>query len=621
MIRDTPAIGNQLLFNQLLIKQLPNATGFIDLDFKVVFASDKWADEFHFESQDIVDKNIHDLIGPISEQWNNCILRCFKGEISESFRESYAGHNHKLKWLQWTLSPWYSENKKIIGAVVQFDDVSQSVNQEQKIEQLEFVLKETVNIGKIGNWKYNQSLDIMNCCSMISTILEVEEGFQYTLDNYINFHKIGYNRNTISMAIYSAMKNRRSWSEKLQIITAKGNYRWVKVSSKPLYNNGIYIGLIGIVQDITDYVLKEHETKSSENLLKTLINNLPLQIYAKDTMSRKLLANRSELDRCGITEESDIIGKDDFDIYDRTTAQKYREEDLEVMISQTPMLNKELKEENPDGTTNYYLSSKIALKGINGETTGLVGITMDISEIKEKEKELKSLIHVSSQQNKKLLNFAHIISHNLRSHSANFSMLLDFLKEEKDEEERIKIFNMLTDSSNSLMETLHNLNDIVSINTEATTNKKIVNLNDHVNNAVNNLSFYLDQNQGTVITSIPKDTYINVVPAYLESIMNHIITNAIKYKKPDTPLVIKFNLSHVQNYTVLSIEDNGLGLDMKKFGKKLFDMYKTFHGNRDAKGLGLYIAKNQIEAMNGKINANSQVGVGTTFNLYFNDEN
>ena len=71
---------------------------------------------------------------------------------------------------------------------------------------------------------------------------------------------------------------------------------------------------------------------------------------------------------------------------------------------------------------------------------------------------------------------------------------------------------------------------------------------------------------------------------------------------------------------VLSIQDNGLGIDLERHGHKLFGMYKTFHKNKDARGIGLFITKNQIEAMGGKIEVESQVGVGTTFNIYFHEK-
>ncbi|MFP5081839.1 ATP-binding protein [Pedobacter sp. JCM 36344] len=66
---------------------------------------------------------------------------------------------------------------------------------------------------------------------------------------------------------------------------------------------------------------------------------------------------------------------------------------------------------------------------------------------------------------------------------------------------------------------------------------------------------------------------------------------------------------------ILEIKDNGIGIDLDVHGTKLFGMYKTFHENADARGIGLFITKNQVEALGGTISVNSEVGVGTTFRL------
>ena len=69
----------------------------------------------------------------------------------------------------------------------------------------------------------------------------------------------------------------------------------------------------------------------------------------------------------------------------------------------------------------------------------------------------------------------------------------------------------------------------------------------------------------------------------------------------------------------MSIADKGLGIDLAKYGESLFGMYKTFHRHEEARGLGLFLTKNQIESMNGTVDVTSKVGVGTTFKIIFSD--
>jgi len=71
---------------------------------------------------------------------------------------------------------------------------------------------------------------------------------------------------------------------------------------------------------------------------------------------------------------------------------------------------------------------------------------------------------------------------------------------------------------------------------------------------------------------------------------------------------------------VLEIKDNGLGIDLEKHGRKLFGMYKTFHKNKNSRGIGLFITKNQIESMGGNIEVESKTNIGTTFKIFFSNE-
>jgi signal transduction histidine kinase len=123
---------------------------------------------------------------------------------------------------------------------------------------------------------------------------------------------------------------------------------------------------------------------------------------------------------------------------------------------------------------------------------------------------------------------------------------------------------------------------------------------------------------GVVITNHVSDKLnIEAIPAYLDSILLNLITNAIKYRSPNRAPTIDISSKNQGDYLVLSVKDNGLGLDLNKYKDKLFGMYKTFHNNPNSRGIGLFITKNQIEAMNGKIEVESKVDEGTTFKIYF----
>jgi signal transduction histidine kinase len=119
-----------------------------------------------------------------------------------------------------------------------------------------------------------------------------------------------------------------------------------------------------------------------------------------------------------------------------------------------------------------------------------------------------------------------------------------------------------------------------------------------------------------ISTEIPKDTMINYNPAYLESVLYNIISNSIRYKHPSRKAIITIKFFVENDMKVLQISDNGIGIDLVRNADKIFGMYKTFSNNLDSKGIGLFITKNQIDAMGGNITVESEPNVGTTFKIY-----
>jgi signal transduction histidine kinase len=69
--------------------------------------------------------------------------------------------------------------------------------------------------------------------------------------------------------------------------------------------------------------------------------------------------------------------------------------------------------------------------------------------------------------------------------------------------------------------------------------------------------------------------------------------------------------------TIIRVKDNGVGIDLDQFGDKIFGLYQRFHDHVNGKGIGLYLVKTQVEALNGKIQVQSKVDEGTEFKLVF----
>ncbi|GAA3600589.1 PAS domain-containing sensor histidine kinase [Flavivirga amylovorans] len=248
---------------------------------------------------------------------------------------------------------------------------------------------------------------------------------------------------------------------------------------------------------------------------------------------------------------------------------------------------------------------------------GVRGIFQDIDETKAKELSLQRTSNIIASQNKRLFNFAHIVSHNLRSHTSNLSLVVELIKATESKEEKIELINTVEDIASSLNDTIEHLNEVVTIQTS--TNKSIspIKFSESLKHIKTSIGQIITKNKAMIDSDFSKIDTINYIPAYLESILLNLITNSIKYKHPERDPVIKIR-SYIENSkTVLEITDNGIGIDLEKFGGKLFGMYKTFHYNKDAVGIGLFITKNQIEALNGEINVFSEVEKFTTFKITF----
>ncbi|TDP61752.1 PAS domain-containing sensor histidine kinase [Flavobacterium dankookense] len=423
-------------------------------------------------------------------------------------------------------------------------------------------------------------------------------------------------------SIQSLDKNTDFWSHEFRAILPTKGLRWFKAVAnveRDIYN---YISLYGRISDITEEKQRDIELKISEERFQFAMEASSNGIWDLDLRTGKVFFSPQSLRILELTQDDVIDTNEKWD-------ERIHPDDLEKYLkdfnmhikSETDYFENAKRMKTKSGNYKWILSSgKIIERDKNGLPTRLTGTHTDITSQKENETAILKNSQIINEQNSRLLNFAHIVSHNLSSHTGNFKMLLDLIETENDSETVLEIFEHLKTSSNALNQTIEHLKELVDINTHMVHKKENLDLNLYLNKVLGILSEEISNNKVKIFKQIPKKCNIAFNPSYLESILLNFTTNAIKYSHPDRTPEIYYSMRKEDGKCVLEIKDNGLGIDLEKHGRKLFGMYKTFHKNKNSRGIGLFITKNQIESMGGNIEVESKTNIGTTFKIFFSNE-
>lgn len=225
-----------------------------------------------------------------------------------------------------------------------------------------------------------------------------------------------------------------------------------------------------------------------------------------------------------------------------------------------------------------------------------------------------------TNQNKQLEDFANIISHNLRGPVSNLHSLLDFYKEGKTMEEKDEMMKMLEKTVHNIGDTLNELLEVVSIRHESKNKREKVVFETIFSKITETFQGQILKSKAIITTDFSKASKIKYSSTYLESIMQNLLSNSLKYSSTERTPVIHFETNNINNKTILTVSDNGLGIDFSKNKSQIFGLHKTFHQHPEAKGIGLFLTKAQVEAMGGEISVTSKINEGTTFKIVLNQK-
>ena len=217
---------------------------------------------------------------------------------------------------------------------------------------------------------------------------------------------------------------------------------------------------------------------------------------------------------------------------------------------------------------------------------------------------------------------AFVISHDIKSPLANIRGLIDIYRlnqKNGNEEENDQIITLIESSAKKLTSKIDDLNKVIDARNEPSKTAETIDFSQLLYNIKMVISLEIRNKQAIIKEDFSAAENVRYPRSYLESIILNLLTNAIKYKAKDRNPVIDLKTEKIPGYTLLTVADNGIGIDLKKNGEKLFRLFQRFHRSVEGKGLGLNLVKSQVESLGGKIEVESEVGEGTVFKVYLKD--
>jgi two-component system sensor histidine kinase/response regulator len=408
-----------------------------------------------------------------------------------------------------------------------------------------------------------------------------------------------------------------------RLVWPDGHISWVSATKVPLRDMaGRAIGTLGISRDITRQHEMDELLHQERDRLRTLIDNLPDYIFIKDSHFRFVTVNKAHALTFNCKDESELIGKDDFQFCPPALAEFYREDDRRVLEGQV-LVNREEAFQTASGENRWVLTTKVPLRSKSGDVTGLVGICRDITDRKYAEFELQRAKEAAEVANKTKSEFLANMSHEIRTPmNAVLGMTELVLGTELTATQR-DFIETAHQSAESLMEILNDILDFSKIEAGRIELETYpLDIRECLGDAMRTMSVRAHSKKLELACRIAPEVPTMVVGdgLRLRQVVLNLVGNAIKFtEKGEVVLGVDYIQGHNDDIELhFQVRDTGIGITpeqqqriFKAFEQADSSMTRRFGGT----GLGLAISARLTELMGGSIWVESRYGLGSTFHF------
>ncbi|WP_109830104.1 PAS domain-containing protein [Reichenbachiella versicolor] len=544
---------------------------------------------------------------------------CFEKDIPFDVECRFRTKSGKYRWFRGRGNVIRNEEGKPVRMAGSISDIHDRKLAENQLKTAKYFQDKVTNLIPSIIYVFNQQTMSNEYTNLeIGTALGYsKEEIQYYGVEFIAMvcHPKDLYRIGVHFDKMNSMQDGESLKLEYRMRHKDGGYRWF-LSIDTVFdrdNEGKVLRNLGIATDVTEIKEAENKLKEANMIYDTIIEGTLAGYW--DWHLKKNYEYMSPTFKA-------MFGYKDYEI-ENTPAwrqQNIHPDDLKITLD---CFEKHInsKGEIPyDNTVRYYhkdgsevwvyCRGKVIEWDKNGEAVRMVGSHIDITPLKMAEQQLK-------KTNQDLEQFTYIAAHDLKSPITNIESFMRFIEADKtiDSEQSQEAVKWIGKSVEIAKSTIQDLAQIVQVNNE-TLESENCSLEQLYQETLDELQFDIVATGATFKKDF-KQFPVAVFPKmYIRSILLNLISNAIKYKDPNRPPVIQVRTMEEDGYLCISVEDNGMGINLEKDKDKIFGLFKRAHSGVEGSGLGLYMTKKAIERNGGKIKVESQVGKGSTFKVY-----
>jgi len=377
----------------------------------------------------------------------------------------------------------------------------------------------------------------------------------------------------------------------------------------PIYENSVYKGHLWAYKDVTLRRKYRKSLEAQKQKYSGIIANMNLGLVEVDNDDKILMVNQSFIEMSGYSEK-ELIGKKGGEIF-------LVDNDSDVIAKENLKRQKgesssyEIKVKNKTGELRHWLISGAPNYNLNGEVIGSIGIHLDITNLKSLQFQKESLLAELKKSNDELQEYAHIVSHDLKSPLRSIDALVNWIKEDnkdKLDEASLQNFNLIETTLEKMEQLISDVLMYSSVGAQ-TLEEESVNLNDLVEE-LQKILFVPEHIKIKVLNVLPN---IDGDIIKLKQLFQNLISNAVKFIDKKNGL-IEIDVIEQKSFYQFSIKDNGVGIE-KEYHDKIFKIFHSLNTSKESTGIGLSIVKKVIDLYKGEIWIDSEIGKGTTFHF------